>query len=82
MQANMLPAHHLYYRHIVLVFHPVTFCLPGALMETSKHQQLFLAEDHPVAAATRRTARRPGKTQNLKSFLITDVCRMIIIITK
>lgn len=26
--------------------------LPGALVETSKHQQLFLAEDHPVTAAT------------------------------
>lgn len=49
--------------------------LPGALVETSKHQQLFLAEDHAVAAATRRTARRPEKKKRtrVKSFWIAHV---------
>lgn len=47
-------------------------------METSKHQQLFLAEDHAVPAATRRTARCPGKTQGLKSHLAaSDVCKNV-----
>lgn len=48
-------------------------------METSKHQQLFLAEDHPVPAATRWTARSPVKTQGLESDLvISDVCKMLL----
>lgn len=38
--------------YAVFIYHLVTHYLPGALMETSKHQQLSLAEDHPVAAAT------------------------------
>lgn len=38
----------------------ITRCLPGALVETSKHQQLLLAEDHPVSTATRRPTGRPG----------------------
>lgn len=56
-----------------------TFCLPGALMETSKHQELSLAEDHPVAAASWWTTRRSGNTQKLKSFWTTDICKITII---
>lgn len=38
----------------------VTPCLPGALMETAKHQQLPLAENHPVSTATWWATSRPG----------------------
>lgn len=39
------------YRSTMPYYHLVINCLPGALMKTSKHQQVSLAEDHAVAAA-------------------------------
>lgn len=47
--------------------------LPGALMEASEHQQLPLAEDHPVPAAAGRTTRCPERrTKSLTLYLLTQ----------
>lgn len=41
----------------------LSFRPPCVLMETSEHQQLLLAEDHAMAAATRWTTGRPAEQQ-------------------
>lgn len=67
----------------VLVCHAVNLCLPSALVEASKHQQLPLAENHPVSAATRWTTGRPERTHSEELLLnITKACEMINVHTE
>lgn len=59
----------------------VSLCLPRALVKTSKHQQLSLAEDHPVPAATWRTTGHSEKhNHSIKALINTHFIYFYIFI--